>query len=413
MARLVVLAVGGWSCDPRSPPISPPQRLAIEATVVTSRCAHPRRVARVPRVGCPRGRRRPTPNPRRNRNCSRIRNRPNRAPPTKTESAHRHLRSLFRVQPREEAPRPASPTRRWRSDREAALRAERERVERDRQVRLEQQKVAEQAAREAASRQEAQRGSRTSGRGATRRRREASRRTAPHGGRGPHPRGARKRAARADGRGRARDGRPGQRARSAMGRGDPGPDPARLDPSASARAGLDCTVPCLAGAGRRGGQRCASRRAMATKRCASRSKRRCIVHPHCRRRRTRRCSNATSRYGSDPMTRRSLLASCLLALVALLQLPRAHAQLRIEITSGVTDPMPIAVVPFARRRWRLRFRGRRAAGSRAQRPFPPAAARSMPSRPTRADGSRRRRLARARVPTTCSWVAPARRGAAR
>jgi TolB protein len=46
------------------------------------------------------------------------------------------------------------------------------------------------------------------------------------------------------------------------------------------------------------------------------------------------------------MTRRSLLASCLLALVALLQLPRAHAQLRIEITSGVTDPVPIAVVPF-------------------------------------------------------------------
>ncbi|HKZ73910.1 MAG TPA: Tol-Pal system beta propeller repeat protein TolB [Steroidobacteraceae bacterium] len=37
----------------------------------------------------------------------------------------------------------------------------------------------------------------------------------------------------------------------------------------------------------------------------------------------------------------------LLSLLALAGLP-AHAQLRIEITSGVTDPIPIAIVPFAR-----------------------------------------------------------------
>jgi TolB protein len=36
------------------------------------------------------------------------------------------------------------------------------------------------------------------------------------------------------------------------------------------------------------------------------------------------------------------------ALVAVLLAPVGHAQLKIEITSGVTDPIPIAVVPFAR-----------------------------------------------------------------
>jgi TolB protein len=46
------------------------------------------------------------------------------------------------------------------------------------------------------------------------------------------------------------------------------------------------------------------------------------------------------------MTRPSLIASGLLALVTLFALPCAQAQLRIEITSGVTDPVPIAIVPF-------------------------------------------------------------------
>ena len=49
--------------------------------------------------------------------------------------------------------------------------------------------------------------------------------------------------------------------------------------------------------------------------------------------------------------RRSLVQSIaqrLLALCALCVATSAHAQLKIEITSGVTDPIPIAIVPFAR-----------------------------------------------------------------
>src|ERR1700756_3874192 len=42
--------------------------------------------------------------------------------------------------------------------------------------------------------------------------------------------------------------------------------------------------------------------------------------------------------------RRFLLA----AAVATAAVMPVHAQLKIEITSGVTDPVPIAVVPFAR-----------------------------------------------------------------
>ena len=37
-----------------------------------------------------------------------------------------------------------------------------------------------------------------------------------------------------------------------------------------------------------------------------------------------------------------------LRLLALCAAPPAHAQLQIEITKGVTDPIPIAVVPFSR-----------------------------------------------------------------
>src|SRR5215510_1261554 len=42
-------------------------------------------------------------------------------------------------------------------------------------------------------------------------------------------------------------------------------------------------------------------------------------------------------------TLRMLLLTC----TALLPLP-AHADLKIDITRGVTDPVPVAVVPFAR-----------------------------------------------------------------
>jgi TolB protein len=53
----------------------------------------------------------------------------------------------------------------------------------------------------------------------------------------------------------------------------------------------------------------------------------------------------------DMRVRRSLLQSIALRLLvacALDAAAAAHAQLKIEITSGVTDPIPIAIVPFAR-----------------------------------------------------------------
>ncbi len=45
---------------------------------------------------------------------------------------------------------------------------------------------------------------------------------------------------------------------------------------------------------------------------------------------------------------RSQRAGAAAVLLALLMAPRAHAALEIEVTSGVRDPIPIAVVPFAR-----------------------------------------------------------------
>ena len=42
--------------------------------------------------------------------------------------------------------------------------------------------------------------------------------------------------------------------------------------------------------------------------------------------------------------RRLLVAAVMASAVVI----PAHAQLKIEITNGVTDPVPIAVVPFAR-----------------------------------------------------------------
>src|SRR3984957_11827783 len=42
---------------------------------------------------------------------------------------------------------------------------------------------------------------------------------------------------------------------------------------------------------------------------------------------------------------KGLLVAAVVASAAMLP---AHAQLKIEITNGVTDPVPIAIVPFAR-----------------------------------------------------------------
>jgi TolB protein len=48
------------------------------------------------------------------------------------------------------------------------------------------------------------------------------------------------------------------------------------------------------------------------------------------------------------MTNNRYIAGLLLSLTLLVSMRPSHAQLRIEITSGVTDPIPIAIVPFAR-----------------------------------------------------------------
>jgi TolB protein len=48
------------------------------------------------------------------------------------------------------------------------------------------------------------------------------------------------------------------------------------------------------------------------------------------------------------MNDRNLLPACLLWLAGMFAAGDARAQLRIEITSGVADPIPIAIVPFAR-----------------------------------------------------------------
>src|SRR6185437_5084412 len=59
-------------------------------------------------------------------------------------------------------------------------------------------------------------------------------------------------------------------------------------------------------------------------------------------------------YGIELLMRVMMTAICalrrflLLAAIAMAAVLPAHAQLKIEITSGVTDPVPIAVVPFAR-----------------------------------------------------------------
>src|SRR5690349_12488293 len=101
---------------------------------------------------------------------------------------------------------------------------------------------------------------------------------------------------------------------------------------------------------------------MAMQPCAPRSSPRCIVRPHCPRRRTRPCSTGiwcsrSSRQNDyEDMQRVKAgtmtnwlrhLATTAFALTLCAVLP-AHAELQIDITSGVTDPIPIAVVPFTR-----------------------------------------------------------------
>src|ERR1700716_1536333 len=96
---------------------------------------------------------------------------------------------------------------------------------------------------------------------------------------------------------------------------------------------------------------------MAIRRCANRSRRPRTGPRRCRLRRIPRCSSAIWKSPSGPIDVKltnyamrpnkpvAYIAGAVLALGAVLP---AWAQLRIEVTSGVTDPVPIAVVPFSR-----------------------------------------------------------------
>src|ERR1700722_12929935 len=90
------------------------------------------------------------------------------------------------------------------------------------------------------------------------------------------------------------------------------------------------------------------------RRCASRSKRPPIAPPHCRHPPIRHCLIQTSMLRSRPMTKlfpqlvqRAFSISVCLGLMLALGTSRAHADLQIMITKGVTDPLPIAIGPFA------------------------------------------------------------------
>src|SRR5262245_58810813 len=102
---------------------------------------------------------------------------------------------------------------------------------------------------------------------------------------------------------------------------------------------------------------------MAMQPSASPSRTRCCARRPCRRRPTRRCSNAISTSISVRQTELLNVKSAsvkaesggvswirsvgLVAAAACIGLP-AHAQLQVDVTQGVTDPIPIAVVPFTK-----------------------------------------------------------------
>src|ERR1700692_4345619 len=93
------------------------------------------------------------------------------------------------------------------------------------------------------------------------------------------------------------------------------------------------------------------------RRCARPSRRRLFVPRRCRHRQTRRSSSAIWKFNSSRLTDamnhlkrtpgKAALRRAPLFVLGLCAAALAHAQLKIEITSGVTDPIPIAIVPFA------------------------------------------------------------------
>src|SRR5688572_12294572 len=74
-----------------------------------------------------------------------------------------------------------------------------------------------------------------------------------------------------------------------------------------------------------------------------------------------------------------------LGLLVLTAAMAAQAQLRIEITSGVTDPIPIAVVPFAPGGAALDIAGVVQGDLAGSGRFRALSRERMPARPTRAD----------------------------
>src|SRR5579862_5007624 len=100
----------------------------------------------------------------------------------------------------------------------------------------------------------------------------------------------------------------------------------------------------------------ASGSAMAMTPSGSRSRTRYMPHRHCRHRRITLRFLTSFRSNSSPikpiMNRTPRAAALLRIFLAVLTAaglaaPAARAQLKIQITSGVTNPVPIAIVPFA------------------------------------------------------------------
>ena len=121
------------------------------------------------------------------------------------------------------------------------------------------------------------------------------------------------------------------------------------------RPGIDCVVYVTQVPGGEVDERAGGRPAMAIKPCGNPSRRRCIVRPRCRRRRTRRCSNATWKSVSNPwieapnmickLRRRSSSCSCWLSRCA--RADRAGAAADRHHLRRHRSRFPIAVVPFA------------------------------------------------------------------
>src|ERR1700733_11328621 len=101
---------------------------------------------------------------------------------------------------------------------------------------------------------------------------------------------------------------------------------------------------------------CALGSATAMRQCVSPSRRQLIVPHPCRRPRIPRSLSAISKFNLSRVTDAMKHSECtanrtalrrVLLILGLFAATAAQAQLKIEVSSGVTDPIPIAIVPFA------------------------------------------------------------------